>query len=498
MTTNRRKLLRVAGVALTTVGLAGCNASNPDDEEKNGDRADSDSDSDDSSSGTPELGVAAEWNVYRARARDALALGRGGDAGAGAEVARRAFEAFEHAEGEYGAHEALEHEDHDAYEAFEEALGELRTEGLEAGDLERAAEEADIVDEQLSGAQRSLVGERAAHALDLQALGTALQDARVLADLGAFGAAGTVAQAAFSRFENADSHEALEEADHDTYEAFEDAMNGVVDAADAEDAETVRSEADAALQAALDGSYAVADREIAAGAGHVAALQARGHDAALLAEAGASAAAAAVLQDTFEHFEEARAHELLEEADHDAYEAFEGALEEFSSAVESGDGVREAAEKYATASLRAQFAVAGAVDSAPVDAGGHDHGAEYAGGPNVVEGVPDDADHVVDLKSISFDPAELTVQQGDTVAWSHAEGDHHSVTALENEIPEDADYWASGGFDSEQAARDGWDNGEGAVQAGQSFVHTFETTGVHEYVCIPHEGAGMNGTITVE
>ena len=30
------------------------------------------------------------------------------------------------------------------------------------------------------------------------------------------------------------------------------------------------------------------------------------------------------------------------------------------------------------------------------------------------------------------------------------------------------------------------------------YTHTFETTGTHEYVCIPHEAAGMDGSITAE
>ena len=119
-------------------------------------------------------------------------------------------------------------------------------------------------------------------------------------------------------------------------------------------------------------------------------------------------------------------------------------------------------------------------------------------GPNVVEGVPDDADHVVEMNAVAFEPAELTVSQGDTVAWTYNAGDAHNVVAYEDEIPDDAGYWASGGFDSEEAARAGWENGQGAVQSGQSYVHTFETTGTHEYFCIPHEAAGMVGSVIVE
>jgi len=81
---------------------------------------------------------------------------------------------------------------------------------------------------------------------------------------------------------------------------------------------------------------------------------------------------------------------------------------------------------------------------------------------------------------------------------SRAADEAHSVSAYGDSIPEDASYWASGGFESEEAARTGWDNGEGAVQSGHYYTHTFETTGTHDYFCIPHEGAGMEGSITVE
>ena len=129
---------------------------------------------------------------------------------------------------------------------------------------------------------------------------------------------------------------------------------------------------------------------------------------------------------------------------------------------------------------------------------GEEGESEFEGGPNVVEGVPDDADHVIDMNAAAFEPAELTVSQGDTVAWPHAAGEAHSVSAYQDDVPEDAGYWASGGFESEEAARTGWENGQGAVQSGQTYVHTFETTGTHEYFCIPHEAAGMVGSVTVE
>nr|WP_246023036.1 plastocyanin/azurin family copper-binding protein [Halosimplex halophilum] len=102
------------------------------------------------------------------------------------------------------------------------------------------------------------------------------------------------------------------------------------------------------------------------------------------------------------------------------------------------------------------------------------------------------------MTAVAFEPAELTVSQGDTVAWAHAGGEPHSVTAYADGVPDGAEYWASGGFDSEEAAVSGWEDGEGAVRSGQSFVHTFEATGTHEYYCVPHEAAGMVGSVTVE
>lgn len=57
---------------------------------------------------------------------------------------------------------------------------------------------------------------------------------------------------------------------------------------------------------------------------------------------------------------------------------------------------------------------------------------------------------------LSYDPRSLTVEPGDTVVFETVGGGPHTVTAYEESIPEEADCWASGGFDSEQAARDNY------------------------------------------
>ncbi|MFC4449318.1 DUF5059 domain-containing protein [Halorussus aquaticus] len=810
MATNRRDLLKAGSALFAGVSLAGCGGKL----ESAAPGASGDQSAGGDAPKAAELAVAAEWNVYRALAADALALGLAGEFDAAAGVAADAFEKFEGATGEWGAHEVLETTSEKRYSEFEEALGQLR-ERATGENVEEMRVEADLVSKHLSAAQTKLVGEENARALDLQFLGTRLATASALYAAGKGDAAATIAGDTYEQFEQAAVHEDLETADAESYEGFESAVEAVEKAATAGTGGTVRNEANAAFDAAATGSYAVAASESAAGAGHLAAIQARGYDASMLAslggpstefahaaalnvyraraydvawltargqseyaktaaedifahfegaeahealeeadheayegfetgledlasaagegdaEAAASAAdavekhlragisalatgteaavlqaaffrarfgdarelyalgdgkaaasvaqglfqrferdelgfherlesasedlyqsfehehlqeglipafengnddgvethfagvddallqfatkvasearvgaaesgllsargfdaaalaalgeskrarsvvqsafqhfeegaggfhealehadhtlyesfegalesvgsaakdgdayssattfnekaltalytvvsnaggdfgeaAASVAQDAFAAFEEAEVHELLEKADRDAYESFEGKLEGLIEALKQGSGVSGALSAFARASLRAEFAVAGAPGKAPVGKSESSEGGsetQLSGGPNVVKGTPDDADHVVKLKAVSFDPAELTVSKGDKVAFVHAAGEPHSVTAYGDKIPDGADYWASGDFDSQENAETGWENGKGAVQSGQSFVHTFETTGTHEFYCVPHEAAGMTGKIVVE
>ncbi len=97
--------------------------------------------------------------------------------------------------------------------------------------------------------------------------------------------------------------------------------------------------------------------------------------------------------------------------------------------------------------------------------------------------------------SLVFDPDSVTVAPGTTVVWQNVGSIGHSVTAYEDEIPGEAAYFASGGFDNEQAARDAYP--EGDIGGGESFEHTFDVEGTYEYFCIPHESAGMVGSIEV-
>ena len=95
-----------------------------------------------------------------------------------------------------------------------------------------------------------------------------------------------------------------------------------------------------------------------------------------------------------------------------------------------------------------------------------------------------------------FDPEGATVEVGATVTFENTSAEAHTVTAYQSEIPSGADYFASGGADSEVEARG--ELADGLLAEGESYEVTFSEPGTYRYFCIPHEGAGMKGTIVVE
>ena len=103
---------------------------------------------------------------------------------------------------------------------------------------------------------------------------------------------------------------------------------------------------------------------------------------------------------------------------------------------------------------------------------------------------------VVMTSSNDYSPSEITVQSGDTLVFRNDSSAAHSVTAYDDGIPEGADYFSSGGFENEQAARDGV--GSTLIQPGDNFELTLDKPGTYRYFCIPHEAQNMKGTITVE
>jgi LPXTG-motif cell wall-anchored protein len=78
----------------------------------------------------------------------------------------------------------------------------------------------------------------------------------------------------------------------------------------------------------------------------------------------------------------------------------------------------------------------------------------------------------VTVADFQFTPAQITIDQGDTVTWTNNGPTSHSATAPD------------GSFDT------------GIFPAGQSRSHTFNDAGTFSYICTPHPN--MHGTIVVQ
>jgi plastocyanin len=87
---------------------------------------------------------------------------------------------------------------------------------------------------------------------------------------------------------------------------------------------------------------------------------------------------------------------------------------------------------------------------------------------------------VVSLQGISFVPADITINVGETVQWDNVDG-FHNVNGSQATFPNNPE-----GFFSGDPASGPW-----------SFSFTFNTAGSYDYRCDVHFGNGMVGTVTV-
>jgi len=89
---------------------------------------------------------------------------------------------------------------------------------------------------------------------------------------------------------------------------------------------------------------------------------------------------------------------------------------------------------------------------------------------------------------LQFRPARLTVPRGTRVVWKNSGTVAHTITTIRSKagtkahaaVPRGVKVWNSG-----------------FVAGGGVYARTLRTPGVYRYFCIPHEGAGMIGTIIV-
>lgn len=108
-----------------------------------------------------------------------------------------------------------------------------------------------------------------------------------------------------------------------------------------------------------------------------------------------------------------------------------------------------------------------------------------------------DEDYDIGMTRNEFEPRTYETTVGETVVWKNTSGARHTITAYEATLPEDAVYFATGGYESEATARSAWEDGAGIIETRETFEHTFTVPGEIGYVCLPHEAGGMDGWIVV-
>jgi plastocyanin len=90
---------------------------------------------------------------------------------------------------------------------------------------------------------------------------------------------------------------------------------------------------------------------------------------------------------------------------------------------------------------------------------------------------------------LTFEPKEIEVSAGDKVTWKNVGTVAHTVTADKTKADDPS-------LVSFPVGTKQWDSG--FVTEGQSFSRRFDKPGTYRYICIPHEGAGMVGTVVVK
>lgn len=91
--------------------------------------------------------------------------------------------------------------------------------------------------------------------------------------------------------------------------------------------------------------------------------------------------------------------------------------------------------------------------------------------------------------ALAFTPDTVTVTAGETVVWRNGSVLVHTVTAVPDSAAKESSVRLPEGAEP---------FGSGRLEPDATFRHTFSVVGAYRYFCIPHEAAGMVGTVIVE
>lgn len=103
---------------------------------------------------------------------------------------------------------------------------------------------------------------------------------------------------------------------------------------------------------------------------------------------------------------------------------------------------------------------------------------------------------VLDGQTYKYDPANLTIKQGDGVKWIMVSGGPHNVAFDPAKIPDDVEAVLTANMQNQQMPL----SGPYLTQPNEAYTISFAGVkpGTYDYVCTPHVMMGMTGKITVQ
>jgi plastocyanin len=103
---------------------------------------------------------------------------------------------------------------------------------------------------------------------------------------------------------------------------------------------------------------------------------------------------------------------------------------------------------------------------------------------------------LLDGQTYKFDPANLTIKQGDGVKWIMVSGGPHNVAFDPAKIPDDVESVLSANMPNQMMPL----SSPYMTQPDENYIMSFAGVkpGTYDYVCTPHVMMGMTGKITVQ
>lgn len=123
-------------------------------------------------------------------------------------------------------------------------------------------------------------------------------------------------------------------------------------------------------------------------------------------------------------------------------------------------------------------------------------GTPQAGTGAAITGTTHEVRMLLDGQTYKFDPANLTIRQGDGVKWIMVSGPPHNVAFDPAKIPDDVEQVLSANMPNQQAPL----SSPFMTQPNEAYTISFAGVkpGTYDYVCTPHVMMGMTGKITVQ